>query len=187
MGYDALNRKLREICINVGLLDYNNIYAFRREAASSTRKSHGLESAQELLNHVPSSKSAFIHYDSKGFGRQDTTASRLGGPELTDKNIKKVSHHLECGLCPYDEFCSPRHLPFLLYLYSFAECAWQCLTTSLALFASDPSLESRRCIKKDAQGRNRRTRSGTTRSVTYLQNERVQTLRKVEGTEMQTD
>jgi hypothetical protein len=42
-----------------------------------------------LLNHVPSSKVAYIHYDPKGFGRRDSTAFRLGGPELSQSDIRK--------------------------------------------------------------------------------------------------
>ncbi|RAR16573.1 hypothetical protein DDE83_000140 [Stemphylium lycopersici] len=89
MGYGALNPQLQEMCLSVGLLEYNNMYAFRREAATVTKHSKGLESAQELLNHVPSSKVAYIHYDPKGFGRRDTTAFRLGGPELSIADIRK--------------------------------------------------------------------------------------------------
>ncbi|KAF2032148.1 hypothetical protein EK21DRAFT_87524 [Setomelanomma holmii] len=43
---------------------------------------------QELLNHVPISEAAIIHYDPKGFGRCDTTSYRLGGPKMTSDNIK---------------------------------------------------------------------------------------------------
>lgn len=54
-----------------------------------TKRKHGLEAAQELINHVPNNKVSFMHYDPKGFGRRDTTAFRLGGPELSADDIHK--------------------------------------------------------------------------------------------------
>jgi hypothetical protein len=77
------------MCKIVGLFSYNNMYAFQREAASVTKHSQGLASAQKLLNHISSSKIAYIRYDPKGFGRHDTTAFRLGGPKLSEDDIRK--------------------------------------------------------------------------------------------------
>lgn len=92
MGYGALNPKLREMCVLAGLLSYNNMYSFRREAASVTKHTAGIEGAQELLNHVPGNRLSYIHYDPKGFGRRDTTAFRLGGPELSADDVRNISH-----------------------------------------------------------------------------------------------
>ncbi|EUC50907.1 hypothetical protein COCMIDRAFT_21622 [Bipolaris oryzae ATCC 44560] len=90
MGYGALNPKLREMCQIVGLFEYNNMYAFRREAATVTKHTHGLANAQELLNHLPSAQNAYyLHYDHQGFGMRDTTAFRLGGPRLSEEDIRK--------------------------------------------------------------------------------------------------
>jgi len=89
MGYNALNRKLQQMCLKVGLLLYNTMYAFRREAFHTTRVAHGTELAQELLNHMPQSKGSIIHYDPTGLGAKDMTAFRLGGPELSMEDIKK--------------------------------------------------------------------------------------------------
>ncbi|KAI8938642.1 hypothetical protein NX059_004512 [Plenodomus lindquistii] len=89
MGSNALNLKLQGMCVDVGLLNTNTTYSFRREAAAATLMSHGTESAQALLNHVPTSKGAIIPYDHKGLGSRDMTAFRLGGAELAPEEIKK--------------------------------------------------------------------------------------------------
>jgi hypothetical protein len=108
MGYGALNPKLQEMCMAVGLLDYNNMYAFRREAAVATKHSAGMEGAQELLSHVPNNKMTFVHYDPKGFGRRDTTAFRLGGPELSPTDIRKYFSQATSAWTPEDSSRSVR-------------------------------------------------------------------------------
>ncbi|KAE8842371.1 hypothetical protein PTNB73_00426 [Pyrenophora teres f. teres] len=89
MGYSAINRKLQTMCLKVGLVSYNTIYAFRREAFRTTRVSHGTELAQELLSHMPQSRGCIINYDPIGLGGRDMTALRLGGPELSTEDISK--------------------------------------------------------------------------------------------------
>jgi len=89
MGYNALNPQLQQMCRSVGLFGYNNMYAFRREAAVTTKDVKGLAAAQELLAHTPSDKVSYVHYDPKGFGRRDVTAHRLGGPEVASADIRR--------------------------------------------------------------------------------------------------
>lgn len=89
MQYSSLNLKLQEVCRAVGLFEYNSMYAFRREAASTTKWRHGLRAAQELLNHQPGSEISYANYDPKGMAGLDITAFRLGGEEFSTDEIRR--------------------------------------------------------------------------------------------------
>jgi hypothetical protein len=77
MSYNALNPKLQDVCLRIGLWAYNTMYSFRREAISNTRRRSGVERAQELAGHVPGHDSLRA-YDPVGMGDEDITAYRLG-------------------------------------------------------------------------------------------------------------
>ena len=65
------------------------MHSFRRQAAQETRNDRSGAEARQLLNHILSSKAAFIHYDPHGYGRRDTTALRLGTVALSLVDVRK--------------------------------------------------------------------------------------------------
>jgi len=87
MGYGALNPKLQELCRYVRLFEENTMYSFRRTAARETIDEHGIQKAQQLLNHAIISNAAIVHYDPVGLGRLDMTHFRIQGEELPPKEI----------------------------------------------------------------------------------------------------
>jgi hypothetical protein len=90
MGVGALNPALKKMCLKAGYLSDNTMYSFRREAASVSKASHGMEAAQELLNHVPGKATSFIHYDHQAFGTRDVTAFTLGGEEISNAALREA-------------------------------------------------------------------------------------------------
>jgi hypothetical protein len=87
MNSGAMNRKLQELCLRVGLVEDNTLYSFRRAAASQTIDRHGVAAAQELPSHHPVDKAPILYYDPIGMGRTDMTAFRLGGETLSKAEI----------------------------------------------------------------------------------------------------
>jgi hypothetical protein len=76
MNSRAMNRKLQELCLRVGLVEDNTLYSFRRAAASQTIDQHGVAAAQELPGHHLVDKASILYYDPIGMGRTDMTAFR---------------------------------------------------------------------------------------------------------------
>lgn len=89
MKDNALNRKLQDFCLSVGILCYVSMYSFRRQAAQEAKRDHSTEDAMALLDHAPNNPNTMRHYDQHGFGRRDVTSIRLGGAALTDSSIRK--------------------------------------------------------------------------------------------------
>ncbi|CAN9083863.1 unnamed protein product [Alternaria alternata] len=77
MPYNALNTKLQQLCVSIGLTARNTYYSFRRSAIIETRRKHGTEAAKDIAFHKPEANSLFF-YDNVGMGDKDITAMRLG-------------------------------------------------------------------------------------------------------------
>ena len=89
MKDNALNRKLQDFCLSVGILCYVSMYSFRRQAAQEAKRDHSTEDAMALLDHAPNNPNTLRYYNQHGFGRRDVTSFRLGGAALTDSSIRK--------------------------------------------------------------------------------------------------
>jgi hypothetical protein len=103
MNSGAMNRKLQELCVRVGLLEDNTLYSFRRAAASETIDQHGVAAAQELLGHHPDDKASILYYDPVGMGRTDMTAFRVGGEMLSKAEIEKFFRQSNLALYKGEE------------------------------------------------------------------------------------
>jgi hypothetical protein len=99
MNSSAINRKLQELCLHVGLLEDNTLYTFQRAAASQTIDQQGVAAAQELLGHHLVDKTSILYYDPMGMGSTDMSAFRLGGETLSKAKI--ASSFRESNLALY--------------------------------------------------------------------------------------
>ncbi|KAF2279952.1 uncharacterized protein EI97DRAFT_477460 [Westerdykella ornata] len=86
MKENALNPKLGDMCIDVGLFQRNTMYSLRRAAISETKRRVGSESARELANHRPDGSSLYA-YAHRGFADVDITAFRLQEQGLTTEEV----------------------------------------------------------------------------------------------------
>ncbi|KAI4930244.1 hypothetical protein J4E85_004869 [Alternaria conjuncta] len=75
MKANALNRKLQDFCLSVGILCYVSMYSFRRQAAQEAKRDHSTEDAMALLDHAPNHPNTLPYYDQHGFGRRDIITS----------------------------------------------------------------------------------------------------------------
>lgn len=53
MRSDALNDKLRSICLQIGLIGRFSYHSFRRTAIIETRRADSMERARQLASHTP--------------------------------------------------------------------------------------------------------------------------------------
>jgi hypothetical protein len=70
MRSSALNPKLQDLCISIGLLARNTYYSFRRTAIVETRRKHGSEAARDLAFHKPGMYCIIIHHAAIGTGHE---------------------------------------------------------------------------------------------------------------------
>lgn len=89
MRIHALNPKLQQLCVGVGLIERNTYYSLRRTAIIETRRKHGTEAAKDLAFHVASANSLFF-YDNVGFGDVDMQQFRVGGADgMSREEVQK--------------------------------------------------------------------------------------------------
>ncbi|OAG05100.1 uncharacterized protein CC84DRAFT_1260348 [Paraphaeosphaeria sporulosa] len=105
MRMDALNTKLQELCISIGLMVRYTYYSFRRTAIIETLRKSGLDAAKRLANHAPGTNSVNDSYDNEGLADTDITADRLDISE-TRMTSKEIRHWAGQARLRYDPAAS---------------------------------------------------------------------------------
>jgi hypothetical protein len=86
MNFAALNPKLQDACVQVGLPKRNTMYSFQRAAGVDTHQKTNITSARELLDHED--QRSYYYYNS--VKHRDVTAMRLGTLAMSKEDINKM-------------------------------------------------------------------------------------------------
>jgi len=119
MRESALNEKLRDMCIKIGLLSYFTIYALGRSCIIEVRRAAGTETAKQVAMHSEFSNT-IVAYDTMGLADLDITALRMseGGMSRDElmaafsesKTNRYISDGQTGGHLPLSDMFAPNEL-----------------------------------------------------------------------------
>ncbi|KAI4623174.1 hypothetical protein J4E83_004565 [Alternaria metachromatica] len=90
----ALNGKLQQFCLSIGILCYVSMYAFRRQAAQEAKSMHSTEEAIALLNHAPTNPTTMLNYDQHGRSLKEEIDARARQLVTSDPQYEKLEAEL---------------------------------------------------------------------------------------------